>query len=150
MDARERRLSLLFVVFLSVKLVEGTFAVDEWPLTNVSMFRDRHPASEVPIRVRLWATTGEGWFELRERDYLLSEDEFKRKLRDSLDVGRACAELIEIYQRKSRPHAQVIDAYAEREEIERPGVPRARKRTRFDCMAGSPGGDRTIAPPPNG
>jgi hypothetical protein len=147
MSTREWILSALFLAFLAVKVLEGALALDEWPLTNVSMFRDRHPPDDVPTRVRLWVDHGQGWLELRERDFLLSEDEFNLKLRGARDVESACKELIRIYARGARGKPRLLDAYAEREEIERPGVPRDIARMRFPCLPEADGG---ISPPRRG
>jgi hypothetical protein len=130
-------LSVLFVVFVALKLAEGTLGLEAWPLTDVSMFHARQPFDVVPIRARLFGVRDGATFELNPLDLRLSEDEFLTRLRDEEDLARACSDFARDYNRRlarrGRLAEQVTAAYATREEIVRPGFPREPWRIRVEC-----------------
>jgi hypothetical protein len=128
----QRLLSVLFAAFLVLKL-----SLDRWPLTDVSMFRDRKPADVVPKRARFYGTRDGATFELSNRDFWLSEDEFNTRLRDEDDLARACGALAQSYNRRlvrrGLSHQQLTGAYTEREEIPRPGIAREPWHIHAEC-----------------
>lgn len=130
-------LSALFVGFVAVKAAEALIGLEAWPLTNVSMFLDRRPPDVVPIRARLWGVRNGETFELLPVDLRLSEDEFLTRLRDDPDFVGACSALVQTFNRRvtriRAGHQRVTGAFAEREEIPRPGIPREPSRVRVEC-----------------
>jgi len=142
--AQQRLLSGFFAAFLVLKLAEGWFGLDSWPLTDVSMFWERKPADVVPKRARFYGMRDGATFELSSRDFWLSEDEFNTRLRDEDDLARACSALAQSYNQRLRRRGlsrqRLSGAYAEREEIPRPGVPREPWHVRVECAvsAGDP------------
>lgn len=124
MSAREWRVSILIAVFLGLKVAEAALGLDRWPISNVSMFSERRPVDVVPLRSRLVATRGSGWFDLAPADVRLSEDEFALRLRPSDDLPARCGALIGAYNALTRePWRRLEAAMVTIDPIPRPAIP---------------------------
>jgi hypothetical protein len=135
-------LSALFLTFFTLKVAEGWLGLEAWPLTDVSMFLDRRPANVVPKRARLFGVREGMTVELTAADLRLSEDEFLTILRDDEDLGAACSTLVQSFNRRvtrlGATRMRITAAFAEREEIPRPGIPRPPWRIRAECAVDAP------------
>src|SRR5438445_7933923 len=101
------------------------------------MFWERKPADVVPRRARFYGVRDGETFELSSRDFWLSEDEFNTRLRDEDDLAGACSALAQSYNRRlvrrGLSRQRLTSAFAEREEIPRPGVRREPWHVRAEC-----------------
>jgi hypothetical protein len=117
--------SVLVLGFLAVKVTEATLGIDSWPLTTVPMFAGRAGPEVVPMRMTLVGRRGETSVVLTARDFGLTDDELKRRVRSGGTTGAVlgCGLLGTSYN-ETHPPALRLDALEARfTRIPRPGVP---------------------------
>jgi hypothetical protein len=123
MSLRHWLVSFLIVALFGLKLAEGAFQIESWPLSNVPMFATYMPKAITPRRVVLRGRTDGDWFDVPPSRVGLTDDEFIRRFEGKLsDVPFACAELGRIYN-DSRPGRALRALEAHVVAVPRPGVP---------------------------
>jgi hypothetical protein len=135
-------LSLLIVAVIAVKAAEGIFGLETWPLSNVPMFASYVPRMVTPLRVTLMGTRdGTSWFALSAYDFLLSQDEYERRLpSDARSLAAGCGELGRLYNAARPPSARLIGLYGRIDRVPRPGVPIEPASTVVTCLLSPPSG----------
>jgi hypothetical protein len=116
--------SFVIVALFSLKLAEGAFQIESWPLGNVPMFATYVPMRITPRRVVLRGRTDGDWFDIPPSQVGLTDDEFsRRRFEGTLSrVPLVCAELGGIYN-ASRPTGALRALEAHVATVPRPGVP---------------------------
>jgi len=139
MPPRRWLVSFLIVALFGLKLAEGTFQIESWPLSNVPMFSTYMPKEVVPRRIVLRGRTDGEWFDVLPSQVGLTDDEFNRRFEGNLSrVPLVCAELGRIYA-ASRPGALLRALEAHVVAIPRPGVPIALGDLDVPCPLGPRG-----------
>src|SRR5262245_56535914 len=100
MTPRQWLLSALFLAFFGLKGAEAWFVLDNWPLSDGSMFQARRPPDELPRRASIYGAMRTDWHALSPGDFGLSEDELVRRLRDGEDLEETCGELARVLNRR--------------------------------------------------
>ena len=124
MTRRQRILSAFFVASIALKLIEGLFRLESWPLTHNPMFSGYIPRTVVPHHVTLQGSRGGPWFDLEPSSFNLTRDEFVRLLYfDLQNLSSNCGKLGRLFNASRRFRTQHLSALrAHVEPIARPGV----------------------------
>jgi hypothetical protein len=123
MPLRHWLVSVLILALFGLKLAEGAFQIESWPLSNVPMFATYVPMAVTPRRILLRGRTDGGWFDVLPSQVGLTDDEFIRRFEGNLSrVPLVCAELGNIYN-ASRPTGALRALEAHVVAVPRPGVP---------------------------
>lgn len=133
MGAREWLLSVLFVGFVALKVVEGACALESWPLSHVPMFAEPQPESRQPMRLAIYARRGDVWFEMRPFMLGLNPDELGRQLLGEIDPGPRCGMLIDAFNAARPAPRRVSAAYLQRSVLARPGTDQVAFERYADC-----------------
>ena len=125
MGWREWLVSLLIVGVVALKIAEGAYRLEAWPLSSVPMFSKRIPPERVPWRIVLLGTRGGAQIELTAADFRLSPDELGRRLGRPIEtLPQRCAQLGVLYNADPRFSATPLTALSVRAtKVARPGVP---------------------------
>lgn len=133
MTLREWLLSVLFVAFVAVKVVEGAFAIESWPLSHVPMFAHYQPLDQRPMTFAIHARRGGRWVALQPWQLGLNLAELNRQLLGHADPGVPCAQLLRAFNAKRRPVLRFDAAYVERRTLARPHTGEHDRVERFPC-----------------
>jgi len=120
---REWLLSVFFVAVIGLKVAEGVFRLESWPLSDVRMFSRRVPPEVVLHQVTLSGTRGGPWFALVGADFGLGDEELRRRLPPSLlSLPNVCGSLGAEYNARHPPAQRLTGMRARVQRIPRPGV----------------------------
>lgn len=122
---REWLVSLLVVAVIALKVAEGAYRLEAWPLSSVPMFSKRIPPERVPWRIVLLGSRDGEQFELGAADFRLSPDELGRRLGRPIEtLPQRCAQLGRLYNADPRFRAKPLTSLSVRAtKVARPGVP---------------------------
>jgi hypothetical protein len=141
MGWREWLVSLLIVGVVALKIAEGAYRLEAWPLSSVPMFSKRIPPERVPWRIVLLGTRGGEQVELTAADFRLSTDELGRRLGRPIEtLPQRCAQLGALYNADPRFAATPLTALSVRAtKVPRPGVPMIPVDVVLPCPLPPPG-----------
>jgi len=133
MTVRERILSALFAAFVALKIVEGWFALESWPLSHVPMFAARYGPEKLPVRLAVHGLRAGTWVEIQPFQLGLNRAELNRHLLRDADPGPACGELVRQFNATRIPARRFASAYVSKLTIARPDTPGGDRELRSDC-----------------
>jgi hypothetical protein len=114
--------SLLIVAVVALKVAEGAYRLEAWPLSSVPMFSKRIPPERVSWRITLIGTRGGQEIELTAADFRLTPDEFGRRLGRPIEtLPERCAQLGALYNASAATPLTTLSVRAMK--VPRPGVP---------------------------
>ncbi len=143
MSWREWLVSALIVAVVAVKVSEGVYRLESWPLSSVPMFSRHIPPELTPWRVTLVGARRDGVpFVLTPGDFRLSPDELGRRLGRPIEtLPERCAQLGRLYNTDPRFAANPLTTLSVRAtKVPRPGVPMVPVDATRPCPLAPPGG----------
>lgn len=139
MTRREWRLSALFVAVIALKIAEGVFRLESWPLSDVRMFSNRVAPSVALYTVTLAGTRGGEWFPLPAMVFGLNDEELRRRLPAHAGaLPASCGALGKVYNARN-PGAPLTRMTARMLRIARPGIAAPPGDWNVECPFGTGG-----------
>lgn len=134
--------SLLIVGVVALKVAEGAYRLEAWPLSSVPMFAKRIPPERVPWRIVMMGSRGGGPpFALTAADFRLTPDELGRRLGRPIEtLAERCGQLGALYNADPRFASRPLTALLVRAtKVPRPGVPMEPVDVVLPCPLPPPG-----------
>ena len=108
---REWLVSVLVVGVVALKIAEGAYRLEAWPLSSVPMFSRRIPAERVPGRIELLGIRAGRPVVLSAAEFRLTPDELGRRLGRPIEtLPERCAQLGRLYNADPRFAATPLTA----------------------------------------